>query len=266
MDEDIDEGITVSGGYGAGQWARALVTAGGHADAGTRARAVERMARWQAVLAGMADGSVTVGARSPVAGLPAWVTLEVLTGGFATGAAVAGGPLTAAELEVVERVGLPAGRKALFEYCLSEPGLAELQGLLDSGCYRVDVPEEAALLVVAWLARQDQDAAGERIQELLAELAPFADRLRFTPTPAPEVADDPSVVQRETVGEVRAALARRVPNRQVAAMNEALAVWNPFGDELLALWLATCVDGRVAAAAAPADPVWVTAPTPSTPG
>src|SRR5262249_2068937 len=49
-----------------------------------------------------------------------------------------------------------------------------------------------------------------------------------------------------TVGEVRDALARRRPNRAIAAMNEALTVWNPFADELLAHWLVTVEAGRVA--------------------
>jgi hypothetical protein len=204
--------------------------------------------------------TLDVSTRTPVAGLPAWVTPEVVSGGFDTGAAVAGGPLTADEAETVARKGLAASRAALFADALTEPGLAQLQELLDNRCYRVDVPEEAALLTVAWLARQE--GAGDLVRELLAVLEPFADRLRFTPVPVPTVDRDPptvdrdpSIVERETVGEVRAELARRPADQRVAAMNEALTVWNPFADELLTLWLQTCVDGRVGVAFAPG---WLT--------
>ncbi|MBS2553891.1 hypothetical protein KGQ19_44265 [Catenulispora sp. NL8] len=263
--------MTVSGGYAYGQWAKALTTAGAHGDEATRTRAVKRLRKWTAVLAGLADGTLTIGSRTPTAGLPAWVTPDVVRGGFATGPALAGGPLTADEIAVAERVGIPATRIALFAYFLSEPGLAELQALLDNGAYRVDVPEAAALLAVAWLARNiadgqdgqdshdghDDNGDNGDLQELLATLAPFADRLRFTPerTAASDETTDadhgPEVVQRETVGEVRATLARRPANPRIAAMNEALSVWNPFSDEVLALWLRTDVGGRVGASFTP---------------
>lgn len=69
--------------------------------------------------------------------------------------------------------------------------------------------------------------------EVLEEIGPFADRLRFLPRPsgAPQKA---SLTQRWTVGQVRERLAARRPSAAVAAMNEALTVWNPFADELLA--------------------------------
>lgn len=82
---------------------------------------------------------------------------------------------------------------------------------------------------------------------MLEEIGPFADRLRFLPRPsgAPQKA---SLTQRWTVGQVRERLAARRPSAAVAAMNEALTVWNPFADELLAHWLETVRDGRVHAA------------------
>lgn len=69
--------------------------------------------------------------------------------------------------------------------------------------------------------------------EVLEEIGPFADRLRFLPRPsgAPQKA---SLTQRWTVGQVRERLAARRPSAAVAAMNEALTVWNLFADELLA--------------------------------
>jgi hypothetical protein len=227
---------SVGAGYAAAHLAAALVTAASHEDADTRRRAELRLRRWLAVLDGMATGAVTVGSRAPVAGLPAWATPEVVRGGFATGAAAAGGPLRPHERRLAERAGLPAERRDLFIHRLSEAGLAELAALLDSGGYRIEVAEEAALLVVAWLLR-----AGDRetALALLEELTPHADRLRFAPAPHDESAVPEDLTWRETAGEARERLAGRRPNPRVEAMREALTVWNPFADELLALWLET---------------------------
>jgi len=138
---------------------------------------------------------------------------------------------------------VPASRGALFAHHLTEAGVAELQAILDSGRYRVRVPEEAALLVVAWLLRVGDRSAA---LALLDTIGPWADRLRFAPVPAETPAPDPTVVWRYTTGEVRERLAAKRPNPRVAAMNEALTVWNPFADELLRLWLDTVDGGRVA--------------------
>ncbi|BCJ69090.1 hypothetical protein [Polymorphospora rubra] len=230
-------------GYATAQLAKAFATSTGHEDAETRQRAGERLHRWESVLRGMLNGVLTIGSRTPVAGLPAWVTLEVVRGGFATGSAVAGGPLLPHETALATRTGLPAQRRALFAHHLTESGLAELTALLRAGTYRVDVPEAAALAVVAWLlGTGDRNAA----LALLDEIGPYADRLRFTPVPRDVPAPGPAVVWRETAADVSARLAGRRPDERIEAMREALTVWNPFADRLLALWLDTVVDGRVA--------------------
>ncbi|MFI6474858.1 hypothetical protein ACIBL5_31885 [Streptomyces sp. NPDC050516] len=243
MNHDAEQQLpTASVSYPQAQSAKAFVTALTHADAATRQRAEDRVRGWRAVLSGMADGSLNVGSRTPVADLPAWVTPEVLRGGFATGAASAGGPLQAYEIEAARRAGVPAERRSLFEYCLTEPGLARLGALLDSGRYEVTVPEEAALLTVAWLVRAGEVTAAV---ELVATIEPFGNRLRFTPRPCDAPAPDPVAVHRRTVAEVGASLARRRPNAAIETQREALAVWQPFGDELLAHWLRTAGQGRI---------------------
>ncbi|MFD3541118.1 hypothetical protein ACFWUQ_16710 [Streptomyces sp. NPDC058662] len=222
---------TASPSYAAARLARATLTARTHGDAATRERAESRAGRWRAVLSGIAAGSLTVGSRTPVAGLPAWVTPDVVTGGFATGAASAGGPLLPYEEDAARSAGVPATRADLFAHSLTADGLARLWALLDSGRYEVRVPEEAALATAAWLVRAgDFDAAAE----LVAVLEPFADRLRFTPRPADRPAPGVDCVHRRTVGESAAALSRRVPNPAVEAQREALTVWRPFEDALLA--------------------------------
>jgi hypothetical protein len=245
MNDDAEQQhpVQVNPGYAAGQLAAALRTAATHEDPGTRHRAEERGHKWRAVLAGMADGLLSVGSRTPVTGLPAWVTPEVVRGGFATGRAGAGGPLLAHEIAAAHRAGVPEDRQALFAYFLSEDGLAELYGLLDSGRYEIGVPEEAALLTVAWLVRAGETDAA---LDLVTELAPFAGRLRFAPRPTERPAPGADAVHRSTVAEARASLARRQPSTAVETQREALAVWQPFGDELLTHWLeVTGDDGRL---------------------
>ncbi len=191
--------------------------------------------KWTAVLRGMASGVLRIGSRTPVKDMPAWVTPEVLRGGFATGKAAAGGPLEPWE---------SPSREQSFARALSDEGLAELETRLTSGAYRVRLPEEAALLTVAWLAGQGELTAALRLTE---ELAPQAERLRFLPTPAEPDPTPSDVVWRRTAGEATTTLRARKPNERVEAMREALEIWNPFADELLDHWLQTVVDGRVAA-------------------
>lgn len=241
--DDQHADAQISDAYPTGQLAAAFVTALTHEDAETRRRAEERVRAWRQVLAGMAEGRIDVGSRTPVAGWPAWVTPEVVRGGFATGEPAAGGPLHPYEIEAAGRAGITPDREALFLHYLTDAGLAELDELLDSGRYEVGVPEESALLTVAWLLR-----AGDRVAalDLVRELTPFAGRLRFTPRPAEVPRVESAVVHRATVGEVRDRLRRRQPNAAVETMREALTVWAPFADELLAHWLETVRDGRVA--------------------
>lgn len=230
----MDNELRVSAAYPAGQWAKAL-RATEDADPVVRARAAERVRRWEQVIQGMTDGTVTVGDRAPVTGLPAWVTPQVVHGGFATGRAMAETAPDIAERLTAKRAGVPATRVALFGYHLTEPGLAELRALIESGDYRLEAPEGAALPVVDWLLEHGHTQAAAR---LVDEIMPFAPRLRFTPKPQRVVTQiDPALVYQKTAAEVGEALARRRPNLRVEAMREALTVWHPFGDELLAWWL-----------------------------
>src|SRR5688500_8712187 len=142
--------MQIGDGYPLAQLAKAL-------DAGDQ----PRIDRWRAVLRGMASGALRIGSRTPVAGLPAWVTPEVVRGGFAT-----------------TRAAAAPGDIDLFVRALQDP---EFTALLDSGAYSVLVPEHAALLTVAWLQRSGDAAAAET---LVREIAPFARRLRFAPLAA----------------------------------------------------------------------------------
>ncbi|MBK8691253.1 MAG: hypothetical protein IPN17_02825 [Deltaproteobacteria bacterium] len=226
--------ITPNPGYVSGLLSRALTTARSHEDVGTRARAEEKLRRFSAVLDGMLDGSLAIGSRTPVPA-PAWATLEVVTGGFATGALLAGGPLLEHERSLLRSLGLPEGadaRARLNAWHLGEDGLAALRDRLRDGRYRVDVPEEGALLVAAWLLSHDRRAEAH---DLLDQIAPFFDRLRFYPAPQERALSGSAVVRLQPLSATVASLEAVKPSPQVARMNEALAVWSPYEDRLVAL-------------------------------
>lgn len=230
-------------GYALGRLRAAMDTLERHPDAETRARAAGKVARWREVLAGMQSGALRVGARAPVEGTPTWVTLDVAHGGFATGRLLAEGALR--DHERAQLAALPAEapgetpRERLNLWLLSDAGLGQLDELLRSGGYRVDVPEEGALLVVAWLLGRGESAAALELVELLR---PWMARLRFYPRPAPPRASSASV-HVATAGEVATRLSAARPQAQVAAMNATLRIWNPLADRLVALWLET-VEGE----------------------
>jgi hypothetical protein len=229
---------TLTPSYAYGQLVKSLTTASAHADPSVRARAAARLAQWEGVLTGMADGSLTVGARTPVRGVPAWATLEVAHGGFATGALRAEGPLLPHEAALAEAAGVAPTRAALNAYYLSDGGQQALGALLASGCFRVDVPEEGALLAVAWLL-----ARGEvvRALDVLDAVDPFLDRLRFYPAPASRPVSTSPVVSLRTVAEVMADLDAVKARPQIEAMHEALRHWTPLYDQAVALFLETVV-------------------------
>lgn len=238
-----DEQQQASPGYAFGQLERALRMAAEHDDPATRQRARAKAERWRAVLAGMADGRLTVGSRTPVAGTPAWVTLEVAHGGFATGRLLAEAPLS--DDEAARVAALPADapgeteRERLNLWYLGDAGQAELLAALASEQYRIELPEDAALPTVAWLLRRGEY---EEALDLVAELRPWMDRLRFSPRLEPITRPAGASVHLEPVGAVRKALRGRTVPAQIAVMHETLRVWHPLYDRLVALWCDT-VDG-----------------------
>lgn len=229
-------------GYALGQLARVLTTSQTHPESATRERADRRAADWLRVFGGMVSGTLRVGSRTPVRGAPGWVTTQVLGGGFATGEFAAGGPLEPHEETLLDD--LPAadrsgGRAALNAFHITEAGLGRLAEALDSGRYRVDVPEEGALLAVAWLAtRGHADAA----REVLDEIGPWFGRLRFYPAPAVRPLPDTDLVRLHDVADVvRRLRGARVPG-DILTMQEALSVWVLHADRIAAL-IAETVEG-----------------------
>jgi len=237
-----DRETSINPGYVVGQLCRAIAAAREHPDAAVRQRALKRIERWQQVFRGLLSGTILYGERAPVQDAPAWVTLEVVQGGFATGNLLAGGVLQPHELALLARLTRPAdntARAALNIYHLSDAGQRDLCEMLRTGCYRINVPEEGALLVVAWLLSHEMI---EKAQELIDDITPFFDRLRFYPAPDPNPIVPSPTVHRDTVGQTIAALTGRNPNARVERMMEAVKVWQPLYDRTVSLFIETVED------------------------
>ena len=240
-DHDATE-TDLNPGYAGWQLAKALATAAEHDDPATRKRAGAKTARWRAVLENLLSGRINHGSRKPLRDVPAWATPEVVTGGFASGELMAGGPLRPHEREWLDRladVPQPRGRRTLNLWFLTDDGLAELGRMLRTGRYRIDVPEEGALLVVCWLAEHDAVGAA---RELVAELTPHFGRLRFYPVPTDEPHPAGTRVHVQTVRQTVSQLQEIAPHAGILAQREAAEVWAPFQDRLVALWLETLQD------------------------
>ncbi len=98
------------------------------------------------------------------------------------------------ERALLDSLGLPHddhARAALNAHFRTETGLRELRTRLADGTYRIDFPEEAALLVVAWLLERDATAEAGAI---LDAIAPASAHTAFYPVPhaAPELHDERS--------------------------------------------------------------------------
>ncbi|MBE7494682.1 MAG: hypothetical protein HS117_07035 [Verrucomicrobiaceae bacterium] len=234
--------IEANPGYASGQLSKALKTADTHGDPVVRERALAKAEQWQKVLQGMCAGSFDIGSRRPMANVPTWATPEVVTGGFVTGSLLAGGPLGEHELAILESLGgtIERGRQIVNEFFLTAPGLTILTEWLHNGCYEIHVPEEGALLVVAWLMENEQPASAASI---IQEISPFFDRLRFYPVPAAEPRMGGAEVSIQTTREAIAALNRVADHKAFSVQKEMICIWTPMMDRLVELLLET-VEGE----------------------
>lgn len=216
--------------------AKAIVASLAEEEEGARERPERRVSQWLDTVTGVASGLLDLGTRPIDTGEPEWVPDAAPAGFLAGFAEIAPEPW---ERSLARRAGVPPTRRGLFAHHLGEAGLLELDAMLESGGYDLRRPEEAGLLVVAWLVGEGDLEAAVALAE---ELAPLAGRLRFVPRPAEPAG---RAVFLESVGEARARLAGRRESERVAAQREALTVWNPLADDLLSLWLQTRAAGAL---------------------
>lgn len=256
----MPEGLTANPNYAAFQIAKALTTSETHDDPATRERAREKVNRWAKVLEGMFSGQLAIGSRQPIQGTPVWATPEVVTGGFVTGHLLAGGPLLPHEQEQLKRIGSASGvaeRQTLNAYFITEVGLAELTERLLSGCYEVTIPEEAALLVVAWLAANGH---AENARQLLDIISPHFATLRFHPIPTQRPASFGARVFLESVGTTLERVRRIRPNPHILAQREAIHIWTPLYDRMVRLFLET-MSGDIPAIQPDSEGRWISPDT-----
>ena len=236
-----------SSGYAVRELLRALHASSTHTDAALRQKAEQRARGWMDVLTDIASGVMKLGSRQPRDGVPVWVTPQILRGGFATKLPAAGGSLLpherarAAELglTVIEPWTKDTTRDALNADALSPEGIARLTQQLREGAYRVGVPEEAALLVVAWLIEKGEH---ESVAKLLELISPKFPALRFYPQPAApqlerETAPLDAPVLLQTTESVAASLSKKGFNNAIEAQHESITIWAPMTDAFVALML-----------------------------
>jgi hypothetical protein len=206
-----------------------------------RALTADAAERWQRVFDGMMSGALDIGSRTPVKA-PAWATLEVAHGGFATGRLLAGGELLPHEHAALAQIGRPAddrARGALNAWYLGEQGQAELRTRLRDGTYRIGVPEEAALLVVTWLL---DNGASATARDILEEIGPYLGQLRFYPQPAEAPDDDKTdVVCLQPVAVTVRQLDGLRERQGRLVEREAVTVWAPLVDRMVAMFQETVV-------------------------
>ncbi|WP_145172329.1 hypothetical protein [Gimesia aquarii] len=231
--------LGINPGFVIGQLTKALKTYEEHSDAKTRQRAQAKIEKWLQVFEGIMLGGNEVGSRTPVSGIPQWATLEVVTGGFATGNLLAGGEIREHELKLLSDFSLTSDgnpRQTLNQFFLTDNGVSHLQEILATGRFEVEVPEEGALLVVAWLLGQGHSQAA---RELLEVIGPYFSKLRFYPIPTDQPCRFGSRVYLQDVESTLENLNKIRPNPRILAQLEAITIWAPLYDKTVSLFLET---------------------------
>lgn len=122
----------VGKGYANYQFAKAFNRVINAEESTEKSYALQKLEKWQSVIHSMNKGIINIGSRRP-ANAPEWVTLEVVTGGFATGKYLAGGEIQDFETNLIKKFDLEASRenvrKTLNSYFLTEDGLNQLYKL-----------------------------------------------------------------------------------------------------------------------------------------
>ena len=135
---------------------------------------------------------------------------------------------------MISTFGAPQTRKALFLALLSDEGLPLLREFLTSRKYKIELPEDAALLVATWLYENNriEDAAS-----IVAEISQYASELRFMPKSATELPRTSELVHRYSANDIRKRLKTYSRNTRIETQREALQIWIPFMDRLVFHWL-----------------------------
>ena len=94
-------------------------------------------------------------------------------------------------------------------------------------------------MVVAWLI---ENGHTDMVRSLLDEICPWLTKLRFYPVPLQRPRPCSGQVHLQDVRQTIADIDRIKPNRRILAQKEAVEIWAPFYDGVVALFLETIVD------------------------
>src|SRR5262249_43462202 len=131
-------------------------------------------------------------------------------------------------------------RTVLNRYYLTDDGFSNLRERLRTGLYDVGVPEEGALLVVAWLV---ENGYVEEARGLLEGLGSYFPTMRFYPVPRARAQRFGSQVFLQDVGRTIDDLRKIKTNSRILAQKEAIEVWARLYERLVQLFFKT-VEGE----------------------
>lgn len=200
-------------------------------------KAEERVLAWESVIRNFISGKADYGSNQPFKEFPKWVSLNVPHGGFADGSTLAGGPLTSEEKELIAKLYdrlSSKDRLGLNLFFLSDLGLEILSSASqqkNNSSFLTSSPEESALLIIEWLLRNDHV---EQAGEIISQIAPYFDRLRFFPLFTTVPVKRGLKIHRQSVRRTIEDLNQVKTNMRVAAQKEAVSVWLPFHDKVTA--------------------------------
>jgi len=113
---------------------------------------------------------------------------------------------------------------------LTEDGLSQLYKLYYSGCYKINIPEEGALLTIAWLLSNDLFS---QVAQIIDEILPYMDSLRFYPVITDEPVGNSSEFYLSTVGDCIQKLKQFKSGADILRQKETISIWIPLYDEFI---------------------------------
>lgn len=221
-----------------GRWSLETARSEQSTDPAERESARKRAMQWAETIERTLLGQLEHGSRTPLAGVPAWLTPTVLHGGFASGNLAAGGPLLPHEMQKLGSItAVPPATVEQARLLLNSAALRDPEPILEclrSGRYAIHLPEEGALATVHLLA---QLGRLEQAQQLAAGLLPYFDKVRFYPAPSADAQPVMGLVHLQTADATARALKAIAPHPRVLANKQAAELWLPLYDEIVQLHL-----------------------------
>ncbi len=152
----------------------------------------------------------------------------------------AGGSMGHQEREIFQNLRQSHGRFTLRTqvnlFYLSDEGQRSLLRALRAGQYILKAPEETALVVFAYLIDMERD---DSALEVLLEVGPYLNRLRFFPFLTDERRQWGPLLQLRTVDSLKRYYSNKGCPQQILSMREWHSVWAPLYDDLVELWLSS---------------------------